>query len=532
MLRGEDCWPTELTSDMEHITVAGREVRTYMPTPSSLYETLVNSAQKFASKPAIVTEDSHSYTFAEVLALVDNFARLLYHEHGITENSRVGLLLDNGIDFITSFYALNRLGAVAVPLPGKFRKAEILALVARADLDLVICHPEQSQWFGGCRVIVSNSNSCAYGLPIDEQHGEEPPSVASLAHHAILLFTSGTTSQSKGVLLSNLNAVHAVRSYARVLGLSSSDSTIIAVPIYHVTGMIAIIGLFLYLGGTIHVQKRMVGRSFVREVFISNISFIHASPTVFTLMLEERERFPELPSVQKIACGAAHMPVSRIRALHDWMPGMEFRTIYGLTESCSPGFVFPSDAATSPFIGSSGKPIPGMDVKICDDDGAEVEVGAVGEIYLRGANITPGYDKLPEKSPGADGWLATGDVGTINNESFVYILDRKKDMINRGGEKIWCIDVEEELRGLDSVADAAVVGVPDVMYGEVGAAAIVAKPGSNISFDAIKMSLNQRLARYQVPVYFCIVPQLPLTAGGKIDKNAVKKRIIEEYKIY
>ncbi|MFQ8870376.1 MAG: class I adenylate-forming enzyme family protein [Varibaculum timonense] len=529
MISGQALWPEEMVQDLQPVEVYGRTVQTYVPGPASLYETLGNTAQRFASKVAIYAEDGNRFTFSEVKQLTDQFAAYLHTEYKIGPGNRVGVLLDNGIDFITSFYASNRLGAIIVPLPGKFRRAEIDALVARANLDLVICHPEQAAWFEDKPVVTTSSNTCACGLPLNSEKGELDPKTVlaevplpGIEQDSILLFTSGTTSLSKGVLLTNMNAVHAVRSYERVLELTSDDTTIIAVPIYHVTGMIAIIGLFIYLGGSIHIQKRMEGRPFVKEIFISEVSFVHASPTVFALMLEERDRFPELPSVQKMACGAAHMPVSRIKELHEWMPQMQFRTVYGLTESCSPAFVFPCDAAGSPYLGSSGLPIPGLEVKICDDSGAELPVGEVGEIKMRGANIARRYDEIEIEALTADGWLATGDVGRANSQGYIYLMDRKKDMINRGGEKIWCIDVEEELRRLNVIADASVVGVPDPIYGEVAAAAVVLADGANTSETQLKQELNKRLARYQVPVYFRQVSAIPLTAGSKVDKSAVR----------
>lgn len=538
MLNGDSLWSDKITSDIAEVSVYGRTVRTYVPGPANLYETLRDTAQKYGDKTAIYAEDSNRYTFAQIHRLVLDLAWYLHSEYGVSKGSRVGLLLENGIDFITAFYAINRLGGVVVPLPGKFRRVEIEALVERADLSLVICQEIQAQWFPGLAVITTASKTCAYGLPLGKtapkdniteagqsQNHSAEESLANLEQpgledDAILLFTSGTTSLSKGVILTNMNAVHAIRSYQRVLGLSDKDSTIIAVPIYHVTGMIAIIGLFIYLGGGIHVQKRMSGRPFVREIYASDVTFIHASPTVFALMLEQQEYFPQLPSVRMMACGAAHMPVSRIKALHEWMPNMEFRTVYGLTESCSPGFVFPVDAATSPYLGSSGMPIPGLDVKICQD-GQEMPVGQTGEILLHGANIARRYDKITG-AISQDGWLSTGDIGRINEAGYVYILDRKKDLINRGGEKIWCIDVEEELRRLPEIADAALVGVPDSTYGEVGAALLVLQPGATFDAASVRERLNTRLARYQIPVYYKVVPRIPLTAGGKVDKKSIR----------
>ncbi|QPK81750.1 acyl--CoA ligase [Schaalia sp. ZJ405] len=537
MLSGDTLWPASVIKGLNERTINGRDVRTFEGAPESLDAMLSATAQRLPNKVAIYTEDGHTFTFADVRRMVTGFARYLHTTVGIGHGDRVGVLLDNGIDFVTAFYALNRLGAIIVPLPGKFRRAEITALVQRAQVRLIVCQPQQAAWFPDYATVVSSSTSCAFGLPlspIDEDDAALPHLPVPRADaDAILLFTSGTTSQSKGVLLTNANATHAVLAYQRVLELTAEDSTIIAVPIYHVTGMIAILALFIHLGGSIHIQKRMDGMPFVREIFARNITFIHASPTVFALMLDQRERFPQLPSVHTIGCGAAHMPVHRIRDMHEWMPHMQFRTIYGLSESCSPAFVFPCDAATSAHLGSSGIPIPGLDVKICDADGHDLGFNAEGEIYLRGANIARGYDGIviDEDEAGrgtaagafrTDGWFATGDIGLATPDGYVYVHDRKKDVINRGGEKICCIDVEEELRRLDEIDDAALVGVPDDLYGEVPAAAVVVRPGAHFDAELVRTQLNGRLARYRVPVSFMVVDALPVTAGGKIDKNTIR----------
>ena len=163
MISGQALWPKNMVQDLQPVEVYGRTVQTYVPGPASLYETLENTAQRFASKVAIFAEDGNRFTFSEVKQLTDQFAAYLHTAYKIGPGNRIGVLLDNGIDFITSFYASNRLGAIIVPLPGKFRRAEIDALVARANLDLVICHPEQAAWFEDKPVVATSSNTCACG---------------------------------------------------------------------------------------------------------------------------------------------------------------------------------------------------------------------------------------------------------------------------------------------------------------------------------------------------------------------------------
>ena len=202
---------------------------------------------------------------------------------------------------------------------------------------------------------------------------------------------------------------------------------------------------------------------------------------------------------------------------------MEFRTIYGLTETTSPGFVFPGDAATSIHCGSSGRPVPGLTVSIRDAEGAEVAPGERGDIWLHGTNLLRRYDNLETPALTADGWLNTNDVGYANEDGYVFIVDRTKDMVNRGGEKVWCIDVEEELRSVPGVADAAVVGVPHDIYGEEPAALLVPEPGLRLDPGAVEESLGTRLARYQVPRRYLVTDAVPVTGNLKVDKRAIRE---------
>ena len=294
----------------------------------------------------------------------------------------------------------------------------------------------------------------------------------------ILMFTSGTTSTSKGVILKNYNINHAVMIYQRILELGEDDRTIIPVPIYHITGLVALLGLFVYIGGTVYLHKRYDAYRILSAIQEHEITFLHGSPTVFGLLLELKNKFSKNESIRVLACGSSYMPVETMMKLHQWMPQMTFHRIYGMTETSSPATIFPSDAATSIYAKAQGKPIPGMELKIVDDSGKEVPCKEIGNVQLKGTNICESYYHI-EKSPiDKEGWLDTGDMGYLNEDSYLYIVDRKKDMINRGGEKIWCNDVENEITSLKGVKESALVGIPSEKYGEVAAAVVVLEKAS------------------------------------------------------
>ena len=282
------------------------------------------------------------------------------------------------------------------------------------------------------------------------------------------------------------------------------------------------LGLFIHIGGCLHLHRRFDADRVLATARDERVTFLHASPTVFALLLAASDRFPRLPHLRTFACGAAHMPVSRIRALHAWLPTMSFRTIYGLTETTSPGLVFPGDAASSVHIGASGRPVPGLDVSIRDDTGVEVAPGERGTIWLHGTNLLRRYDGIEPPTLTRDGWLDTGDVGYANEDGYVFVVDRTKDMINRGGEKVWCIDVEEELRRLPGVSDAAVVGVPHDVYGEEPAALVVPAVGDHLDPTVMHDLLRERLARYQLPRHYLVADAVPVTPNLKVDKRAIR----------
>lgn len=525
MLVGSTLWDASITRGMIEVDAHGRRVSIFKDAPESLYTSLAATAARRPDATALVSDEGVEVTFAELRVLVDQFATVLVNR--VQPGDRVALLLDTTIEFAVALYAANRCGATVVPVPTKHKEPEIEALLSLADARVLIAE-RRFESFDALRqvpeVLWVEEPGGGYGLrslPVGTFPTHEPP-VADPDADCILMYTSGTTARSKGVLLTNRNVGHAIVAYERVLGLGPEDSSIVPVPIYHITGLVALLGLFVHLGGRLYLHRRFDPDRVLATARDEKVTFFHASPTVFALLLAASERYPTLPHLRTFACGAAHMPMSRIRALHEWLPTMSFRTIYGLTETTSPGLVFPGDAATSIHAGSSGRPIPGLCVSIRDDAGTEVMNGERGNIWLHGANMLRRYDGLEPPELTADGWLNTGDIGYANDDGYVFIVDRTKDMINRGGEKVWCIDVEEELRRMPGVADAAVVGVPHEVYGEEPAALVVPHAGRELDVVALYERLRSRLAGYQLPRQFLVRDALPVTPNLKVDKRAIR----------
>lgn len=536
MYKGEDLWKKPEIQVVKKTLSNGKVITTYPDLPKNIYSSFRATAERHMEKVAVVDDEGRQYSYKKMMEMTDDFSSWLIHEFGVTRRKHVALMLYNSIEFCTTFLSLNRIGAVVVPLPTKFKMEEVHALVEKSDVEFIICDEKFEDYFEKYQ---QNLNICVipdgkekYGLETftstkDLSVVEEIEEKVTDVDLALMLFTSGTTSMSKGVTIRNYNIMHAVESYHKVLGITEEDKAIIPVPIYLVTGLVAIFGLMIHIGGTVCLNRFFDAKRVLEDINKYGITFFHASPTVFTLILKERKHYPELPMLRMFACGSCNMPPEKIKMLHEWLPKSEFRTIYGLTETTSPGTVFPTDASSSPYIGSSGIPIPGSAYKIVDEEGNEVKDGEQGEILVKGSNITENYYKSKRVAL-EDEWLHTGDIGWFNTEGYLYIADRKKDMINRGGEKICSYDVENKLLEMNEVEDAAVVGIPDELYGEAPAALIKLKKGTVIEEAEIKEFLKSQMASYKVPQKILFTEDIPLTENMKINKRKVRKMFSEQ----
>lgn len=531
MYDGTTLWKPMFSSDMESVTYNGLPYNVFRNVPENLYAALHQTVKRFPNKTFLVDDDGTTVTFAAFLKMVDTFAAYLRHKENVKAGDHVALMLYNCREFCIAFLSLCKIGAVTLPIPSKFKKQEVLALLDKSDPAAVICDTQFAPWMEGCKekrvsVLISDGGPGKYGFdrylkdftPSDEAASAD----VQAKDPAILMFTSGTTSLSKGVVLDHFNIMNAVEAYRQTLAITPEDSCIIAVPIYHVTGMIALFSLFLYVGGTVYLHRIFNAKRVLQTVLDENVTFIHGSPTVFYMMMAQKPDFPPLPSLRMVACGSSYMPKEKIKAFHGLFPTTAFRTVYGMTETSSPATVFPCDAAQSEHIGSCGLPIPGTTFRAVDEQGNELPAGEIGEVQLKGSVVLQEYYRLNTPALSADGWLSTGDLGYFTDTGYLFLVDRKKDMINRGGEKICSYDVENELYRIDGVEEAAVVGIPDPVYGEVAAAAIKRREGSQLSAEDIHAALVNRLAKYKIPAKILFIDEIPVNPSGKPNKREIR----------
>lgn len=534
MIRGADCWNANIQWGMAPHEIDGRVSYTFDDMPRSLYHLLGDSALRDPGAVAIVDDWGRRTTYDELLSRVDELAAFLHSAFGIGKGDHVGLLMHADLEFVVTFFAISKVGAVCVTIPSKYRTPEIVSLMHAADLSALVAGEEFERWSGSFpvdsdHILWSSDVAGGYGFRSSLYPCAEVVAEGEPGDPAVMMFTSGTTSDAKGVILRNYNIIHAAMVYQRLMGTTSHDRTLVPIPIYHVTGLVALLVQFMYVGACVYLHRLYDPHRILECVRDEGITYLHGSPTSFVKLLDYREEFPTLPSLRALLSGSSYEPIDKMRAFHDWMPTASFQVVYGLTETSSPALLFPYDSPTSVFAGATGKPVPGVDARIVEEDGSEVPAGEVGELCLRGTCVTEGYYHLRSGLIDADGWLRTGDMARANGEGMVWVVDRKKDMINRGGEKIWCSSLEEILDSVDGVKQSCVTGIPDEIYGEVPVAAIVRERRSKIDEGSIRSALSGRIAHYKIPVHVVFVDEIPQTRGEKPDRAAVQSAVLSSF---
>lgn len=537
MICGSSCWSAAQQRGMGSRVIGGKRYYTFERMPETLYDLLAESASRRAGSLALIDDDGARYTYGEMLSLVDGMAAYLAGRYGVGEGDRVGVLLDASVEFCAVYFACSKVGAVVVPFSTKYREREIGALLSHADLSVLLIDPRYRCRVGSAVDVVAHVEYCShdgaaggFGFAGALEALPTPERAGSLASDAVMMYTSGTTSASKAVRLSNLNVIHAALVYQRLMGTTEHDRTVISVPIYHVTGLVALLTQFVYAGAPIYLHRRFDARRLLECVQSEGITYLHASPTAFEKVLVLKEDFPSLPTLRVLLSGSSYEPVGKMRAFHEWLSACAFQVVYGLTETSSPALLFPFDSPTSIYAGAAGKPIPGVEVRIVDEEGRDIEDGLVGEILLRGSCVTEGYYRCPDRALDDEGWLSTGDMGYADALGMVWVVDRKKDMINRGGEKVWCSCLEEAIGSLPGVCEACVAGIPDELYGEVPVAAVVAEQGAPRDEQRIIDAMRQCVAGFEVPEHVIFVDYIPQTVGDKPDRAAVRALVIDHIK--
>ncbi|MDI6871789.1 MAG: AMP-binding protein [Bacillota bacterium] len=529
MIRGRALWTADERFALEEDV---RGAVRYRHRPPNVLHLIKRSVERSPDKVAVKDDSGVSLTYRALWRETERCAAWLKSTWGVDPGDRVALLLSSSVDYVSLFLGVLRCGAVAIPLNTKLAPTELRRVLDCSDPRLLVVAPEylpkvEEAWPDYPRqklLVWPGSEPWPDSLKLPKVQEALDPGEDDCA---ALIFTSGTTGKPKGVILTHGNLVHSVLSYTQVLPLSEEDVTVIAVPLFYVTGLIAQLLFFLALGGTSIIMHRFEENVLLRLIESERVTFIHAVATVFIKMLGASERGRvDLSTLRLAACGGGPVMPKTIADLKTWLPQLDFRPVYGLTETSSPASVMPVDVNTClERVRSAGRPIPVVDCRVVDEAGQDVPLGEIGELWVRGGVVSPAYYRNPEATAAAhrDGWFATGDLARFDADGFLYIQDRKKDMIIRGGEKVFPSEVEAILTEHPAVIEAAVVGVPDSVYGESVWAFIVPASGNTSSGEELEAWAKKRLARYKVPSTYVFLPELPRSANGKTLRRVLRE---------
>jgi O-succinylbenzoic acid--CoA ligase len=451
-----------------------------------------------ASRVALVVGGA-AITYAElgarVLAAMQELAA-----RGVSRGTRVALVASNRIETVVFVHALIELGATLVPIHPRFTPQEAAVIVANVAPCIELSD----------RDLEAGSGS-----------GEPPRAQLTPDDPLAIVHTSGTTGRPKGAVLSHGAFVASARANAVNLGISETDRWLLCMPICHIGGL-SILTRCLIARATVVLEPRFDPHTVLALLERNDVTLLSVVPTMLRSLVDE-DRNGALARPRAILVGGAATPIA-------WLDECAARripaiTTYGLTEACSQ---VTAQRLTTRLRGEpgSGPPLPGVEIRIVTDDGSLAPVGEIGRIHVRGPNVMTGYYGLP--SPLLDGWLETGDLGSIAPDGALFVHARRTDLIVTGGENVYPAEVEAVIESCPGVRSALVFGVPDERWGALVAAAIVPADRESFDLDALESELGARLAQHKRPRRVAIASELPVTAGGKIDRRAALDRFGRE----
>ncbi len=517
-------------------------LRQFVNLPADLNQ-LIEAARRHGDKTFIV-EGDRRLTFEQVFQWRDQLAPML----GIQRGDRVAICMRNRTEWMIGYLAAVKAGGVPALLNSRGSPAELVAMIEEVTPTLVLADSERATLIrdGGYqgRMIDLTASPSAADAPVPspthidaEDHGTANPD-----DPASILFTSGTTGRVKGAVLTHrslttgllsmqLSGIQVLHHMAAKYGMEPEalmaaappQAVLLVYPLFHISGLGSAFLSPLFAGSKIVIMRRWDAQEAVRLIKDEGITMFTGVPTMLWDVLHKAKLADaDLSGLRNVASGGQALPVNLLDEIRAVCPQAAMGTGYGMTE-CSGAI---AQAVGDDFTrqpSSAGRVLPLVDVRIEAPDGSILPQGATGEIVVRGAQIMQGYWNRPEDTAAVlspDGWLKTGDVGYVDDEGYVFIVDRKKDMVISGGENIYCAEVERVMGQMPGITECAAFGIPDERLGELLVAVVVA---DGLSEDAICHEVGEKLARYKAPGRVAFSPDpLPRNAVGKIDKIALK----------
>jgi long-chain acyl-CoA synthetase len=496
----------------------------------SLVQMLAQSIDRYASKPVILQgEKEISYT--ELGRMVDGLQKGL-QDLGVRPGDHVAIILPNGIEFVVSYFAVLNCGATVVPLNLKHKPNNIKYIIEETGARVVIT-------FEGMKNELEKHLQAGFAdhiLLIDGDHPSSPDSFVSMLNdgkhfvsndevnitdHAIYLYTSGSTGNPKGVILTHGNFISNMEATNEVLGFNRDDVFITALPLYHSYGHMICMLMPIMVGARFISLMEFSPELVLSEIQRHNATIFAGFPTYFTAILQHPngDSF-DLSSVRIATSGGASLPLQVMEDFERTF-GVTILEGYGHTEAAP---VVSFNPPGKRKVGSVGRPIPGVEVRMVDEKGKEVGPGEEGELLIRGPSVMKGYFNLPEKTEEVfeNGWLKMQDLFKIDGDGYMYLIDRMVQLIRVDGENVYPREVEEILYSYPKVFEAAVIGATDEAHGEIVKAFVSLKAGEECGTDEIIEFCEGHLAPFKVPKQVVIMKELPKTITGKLSKKELQ----------
>ncbi len=475
--------------------------------------------------PAIRLDDL-VLTYAQLREAAGQAATLLT-SLGVEPGDRVGLMLPNIAAYPVAFYGALAAGAIVVPMNPLLKSREVAYYLGDSGAKVVFAWQaaaaEAAKGAADVGAQVITVDDADLSSRLDGVSARTTWAGAAGDDDAVILYTSGTTGKPKGAELTHDNLTRNASLTARTLLKNSSDDVVMGcLPLFHVFGLTCALNATIVGGGTLTLLPRFDPGKALQIIERDKVTIFEGVPTMYSAMLHHQaERRPDTSSLRLCISGGAAMPVEVLRNFEREFDCMILEG-YGLSETSPVASFNHPDKVRKP--GTVGTPVEGVEMRLVDGDGNDVPPGEVGEIAIRGHNVMKGYWGKPEATAEAipDGWFRTGDMGRVDDDGYYSIVDRKKEMIIRGGFNVYPREIEEVLHEHPAVAEAAVVGIPHAGLGEEIGAAVALKPGASATEDELRAFVKERVAAYKYPRHVWLVDELPKGPTGKILRREVK----------
>jgi acyl-CoA synthetase (AMP-forming)/AMP-acid ligase II len=514
-----------------------RVVPAFCERPRSIWAMVADAVSRNPDGEALICGDRRM-TWREVAQQSARIAAGM-QKLGLQTGDRVALLLGNRIEFVLAMLGAAHLGLVTVLLSTRQQKPEIAYILNNCGAKLLLHETTLAPRLPGAgdvpdvihRVAVDDGDAASQFSSLTGNESLLTPAEVGEEDTAMILYTSGTTGRPKGAMLAHCNIIHSAMIYEICMELTPADRSIAAVPLAHVTGVIANIMSMVRCAGALVIVAEFKAAEYLKIAARERVTQTVMVPAMYNLCLLQADFDCNDLSAWRIGgFGGAPMPAATIEKLAGKIPGLKLINAYGSTETTSPSTIMPPEL-TAEHIDSVGLPCPGTDVIVVGPEGHELPRGEIGEIWIHGSSVIKGYWNDPKATAEnfTGGYWHSGDLGSIDEQNFVRVFDRQKDMINRGGLKIYSAEVESVLAAHPGVVESAVIAKPCPVLGERVHAVIVTRD-REVKSDILRAWCAERLSDYKVPETVSLgLEPLPRNANGKVMKKRLREELNAEY---